>query len=93
MLGVAGIGTVFGFAGTFHGLFRPTGNRGLPIALGLLGLIAVFGYAGVFWMENGNDSWEHARRYLIFHAVFVGPPFLSGMSAMILGLGRKRPPS
>jgi len=93
MLGAAATGTVCGIAGILHGLFRPNGNKGLPIALGLLGLIAAFGYAGAFWVENGDRSWEHAGRYLIVHAFCVGLPFLSGISAIVLGLRRRRKPS
>lgn len=93
MLAVVATGTVCGIAGTLYGLFRPNEKKGLPVALGLLGLITVFGYAAAFWIENGDGSWEHAGRHPIFHAVCVGLAFLSSISAIVLGVRRRRQPS
>ena len=91
MIGIAGIGTVLGISGTVYGLRRPDTRGGVSFVLGVLGLAAVLAYAGLFWMVNGDGSWEHAWRHPIFHAVFAGSPFLSGVSAIAVAcLRRKR---
>ena len=88
-LGIAGIGMILGTLGTVYGLLRPK-SSGVSAVLGSLGLATILAYAGWFWIVNGDDSWEHAGRYPIFHAVCAGLPFLSSVSAIVVAHFRWR---
>ena len=91
-IALAGVGTILGVAGIAYGRGqRHDCPRVAAVVLGFLGLLAVALYVGLFWSINGNGSWDQAARYPFFHALFVGVPLISSVSAMIIACLRRTP--
>lgn len=88
---IAAAGTILGLWGVVRGLRRSGAGARAPAWLGILAVASVVAYTGWFWSVNGDGAWQHAQRYVTWHAAFAGVPLASGIAAIAIGaVCRKR---
>ncbi|MCE5327595.1 MAG: hypothetical protein LLG01_14410 [Planctomycetaceae bacterium] len=90
MLALAGLSALMALIGICVSLCRPDSHKGLPVTLSILGLFFVLVYVASFWAANGDGAWDHACRYVEFHAGFAGLPFLANLFCLSMTIFRRR---